>query len=58
MEGKDIDKALVFIGIMFMLIGLAGAITSNRITNLENKVEELEKQSKEVHEYILNRIGG
>lgn len=26
--------------------------------NLNKRIDELEKQSEEVHEYILNRIGG
>ena len=62
MEEKDNIKFLLIIGMItgltFILIGISNTIQNNRITDLENKIEELEKQSEEVHEYILNRIGG
>ena len=60
---KYIDKIFlilfIIIAIIETLLGLSVIIKKDRrIIDLENKIEELEKQSKEVHEYILNRIGG
>lgn len=49
----------ILVAIIETLLGLSVIIKKDRrITDLESKVEDLEKQSKEVHEYILNRIGG
>ncbi len=63
MEGKDIDKIFFILFILVCIIGTLLGINTiikkdRRINDLENKIEELEKQSEEVHEYILNRIGG
>lgn len=60
---KKVDKIFLILFIIVTIIGTLSGIfviikKDKRITDLENKVEELEKQSKEVHEYILNRIGG
>lgn len=51
MEGKDFLMVLLIIAFSFFVV-------ANKIIELENKVKDLEKQSEEVHEYILNRIGG
>lgn len=58
MEDKILLIICLIIGIVFITIGFTNVINNKRITDLENKIEELEKQSEEVHEYILNRIGG
>lgn len=60
---KYVDKIFLILfiiaAIIETLLGLSVIIKKDRrITNLENRIEELENQSKEVHEYILNRIGG
>jgi len=60
---KDIDKIFLILFIIVTIIGTLSGIfviikKNKRIIDLENRVEELEKQSEEVHEYILNRIGG
>ena len=60
---KYVDKIFlilfIIVAIIETLLGLSVIIKKDkRITDLENRVEELEKQSEEVHEYILNRIGG
>ena len=48
-----IGQTILILGIWFMIIFLA-----YQIDILNERIDDLEKQSKEVHEYILNRIGG
>ena len=52
---EDIVKFLILIVIIFTFWICLLLIATN---DLNKKIEELEKQSEEVHEYILNRIGG
>lgn len=52
---KDIEKTFTIIILIFTFWVCFLII---EINNLNKRIEDLEKQSKEVHEYILNRIGG
>lgn len=44
--------------IVLLIFAFLSFLTTEKINDLNNRIEELEKQSEEVHEYILNRIGG
>jgi hypothetical protein len=48
-----IGQTILIFGTWFMIIFLA-----YQIDILNERIDDLENQSKEVHEYILNRIGG
>lgn len=43
----------LLVGIMLIIIGIIVGLVK-----ITNKVEEYEQKNLEVHEYILNRIGG
>ena len=58
MKENDLTKIFTFICIALMSICVSNIIKDFKITDLENRISELEKQNEEVHEYILNRIGG
>lgn len=60
---KNLDKIFLILYIIATIIGVLLGIfviikKDKRIIDIESRIEELENQSKEVHEYILNRIGG
>lgn len=65
MKENDLTKIFVFICIALISLCLSNIIKSFRITDLEKridsleeKIDDLEQRNLEVHEYILNRIGG
>ena len=55
MENKVSTKELLFVAIVFIFWICFLIIKTN---NLNKRIEEIEQRNKEVHEYILNRIGG
>ena len=54
-----IDKAMITISISLIILFLFTILALPRkVQDLEKRIEELEENNKQVHEYILNRIGG
>lgn len=54
-----IDKAMITISISLIILFLFTILALPRkVQDLEKRIDELEKKNNEVHEYILNRIGG
>ena len=51
---KEYEKYLIMI--VFIMFWVCLLIFE--VNNLNKRIDDLEKQSEEVHEYILNRIGG
>lgn len=52
------DKLDVVIIFMLIIAIITWFLSFIALPNLEKRIDDLEKQSKEAHEYILNRIGG
>lgn len=50
---RDLIEKIIILCLSFLVLSLV--LTTK---NLEKKINELEENNKQVHEYILNRIGG
>ena len=58
-EKNIIDDAIAVVILLGMTLSLFTLISLPRkVQDLEKRIEELEENNKQVHEYILNRIGG
>ena len=56
---KEIEAILItFVIGTAILFLLAMLSLPRKVQDLEKRIDELEKKNNEVHEYILNRIGG
>ena len=56
---KKIEAILITFVIGTAILFLFAMLSLPRkVQDLEKRIDELEKENTEVHEYILNRIGG
>lgn len=56
---RFVIKILLFMNMfLFLIISILIIWTNKKVDDLENKIDDLEQRNLEVHEYILNRIGG
>lgn len=54
-----IEKSIIEVYIvLFIIILLVCVLLSINIESIDNKIEDLEERNTQVHEYILNKIGG
>lgn len=58
MEKKIETILITFVIGMAILFLFAMLSLPRKVQDLEKRIDELEKANTEVHEYILNRIGG
>lgn len=52
------DKYILYLYLHIILILIDVIIIRAQIREINDKIEQLERQNLQVHEYILNKIGG